>query len=141
MIETDLTSVPDVEVVQLKFPAGLPGFPQLHDFELAPWGADDSPFSTLVSVDDPEVGFVVVSPWDFHPDYEFDLDDGTASRLGISGPDDAVVLCVVTLHDRPEDATVNLLGPIVVNRHTLESCQAVLPSSGYSVKTPLTAPV
>lgn len=137
MIETDLTSEPGVEVVQLNFPAGLPGFPHLHRFELAPWGMDDSPFSTLVSVDDPGVGFVLVSPWDFHPDYEFDLDVGTAERLGIGGPDDTVVLCVVTLQDRPEDATINLLGPIVVNRHSLDACQAVLPASGYNVRTPL----
>ncbi len=32
---------------------------------------------------------------------------------------------------------MNLLGPIVVNRHTHEAAQIVLPTSGYSVRAPL----
>ena len=41
------------------------------------------------------------------------------------------------LHDRPEDATANLLGPIVVNVRNGEACQTVLPHTIYSVKAPL----
>ncbi|MGH8977862.1 MAG: flagellar assembly protein FliW, partial [Acidimicrobiia bacterium] len=37
----------------------------------------------------------------------------------------------------PRHATVNLLGPIVVNRHTLEAGQVVVPAIGYGVRTPL----
>ena len=44
---------------------------------------------------------------------------------------------VVALRDRPEDSTLNLLGPIVVNRVTYEAAQVVLPSAGYSVRAPL----
>lgn len=137
MIETDLTNEPGLEVVEIWFPAGLPGFPQARSFELAPWGTADSPFSTLVSTEDADVGFVVVSPWVFYPEYEFDLDNGTAERLGLESADDAIVLCVVTLDERPEGATVNLLGPIVVNRVTREAVQAVLSRSEYNVKAPL----
>jgi flagellar assembly factor FliW len=91
----------------------------------------------LRAVDDPDVGFVVVPPWVFYPDYEFDLDDASAERLGLSVADDAIVLAVVTLRDRPEEATLNLLGPIVVNRHTHDAAQVVLPTSSYSVRAPL----
>jgi flagellar assembly factor FliW len=34
-------------------------------------------------------------------------------------------------------ATLNLLGPIVVNRYTHEAAQVVLPTTSYSVRTPL----
>jgi flagellar assembly factor FliW len=47
------------------------------------------------------------------------------------------VLCVVTLGEVAEEATVNLLGPIVVNRFTREACQAVLDPSVFEVKAPL----
>jgi flagellar assembly factor FliW len=47
------------------------------------------------------------------------------------------VFVVVTLRERPEDSTLNLLGPIVVNRHSHEAAQVVLPSAGYSVRAPL----
>jgi flagellar assembly factor FliW len=73
----------------------------------------------------------------FYPDYEFELDNGTAERLSLQSSEDAVVFAVVTLRDRPEDSTLNLLGPIVVNRFTHEAAQVVLPTSGYSVRAPL----
>ena len=44
-----------------------------------------------------------------------------------------VVFAVVTLRDRPEDSTLNLLGPIVVNRVSHEAAQVVLPSSGEAI--------
>jgi flagellar assembly factor FliW len=125
------------DVVEINVPAGLPGFPNAHLFELAPWGPAGSPFLVLTSSEDPEVGFVVVPPWVFYPDYEFELDAGTAERLSLSQAEDAVVFAVVTLRDRPEDSTLNLLGPIVVNRFSHEAAQVVLPSAGYSVRAPL----
>lgn len=137
MIETDLAGSSATECVELTFAAGLPGFPDAHRFHLALWGPEGTPFMLMTAAEDPDVGFVVVPPWVFYPSYEFDLDDGTAERLALDRPEDAVVFCVVTLRDRPQDATVNLLGPIVVNRHTLEAAQVVLPTSGYSVRAPL----
>lgn len=137
MTDTDVTDGAEALSVEITFPAGLPGFPHSHRFELTPWGPPDTPFMLMSSLDDGDVGFVVVPPWVFYADYEFDLDDATAERLGLTSPEDALVLCVVTLRDRPEEATLNLLGPIVVNRHTLEAAQVVLASSGYSVAAPL----
>ena len=125
------------DIAEITFPAGLPGFPQAHQFALAPWGPAGSPFLLLSSADDPEIGFVVVPPWVFYPEYEFELDTGTAERLALSEADDAVVFAVVTLRERPEESTLNLLGPIVVNRFTHEAAQVVLPTAGYSVRAPL----
>jgi flagellar assembly factor FliW len=133
MLETQSAT----DLVQVTFPAGLPGFPNAHRFELAPWGPAGSPFLLLSSSDDPEIGFVVVPPWVFYPDYEFELDSGMAERLGLTASEDAVVFAVVTLRDVPSESTVNLLGPIVVNRFTHEAAQVVLPSAGYSVRAPL----
>jgi flagellar assembly factor FliW len=137
MLETGISGGPQTDVAEIWFPAGLPGFPDSHRFHLEQWGGGDSPFMLLTSLDEADVGFVVVAPWVFYPDYEFDLDRGTAERLGITDAADALVFCVVTLRDRPEDATVNLLGPIVVNRHNREAAQAVLPGGDYSVRAPL----
>jgi flagellar assembly factor FliW len=133
MLETQAAT----DVVEINFPAGLPGFPNAHRFDLAPWGPAGSPFMMLTSADDPEVGFVVVPPWVFYPDYEFELDNGTAERLNLTQAEDAVVFAVVTLRDVPSDSTLNLLGPIVVNRFSHEAAQVVLPSAGYSVRAPL----
>ncbi len=133
MLETHTAT----DVAEILFPAGLPGFPHAHHFDLAPWGPAGSPFLLLSSTEDPDIGFVVVPPWVFYPEYEFELDTGTAERLGLDQAEDAVVFTVVTLRERPEESTVNLLGPIVVNRFTHEGAQVVLPSAGYSVRAPL----
>ena len=125
------------DTVEINFPAGLPGFPHSHRFQLQPWGPAGSPFLLLTSIDDPDVGFVVVAPWVFYPEYEFELDAGASERLGLSKAEDAVVFAVVTLRDKAADSTLNLLGPIVVNRYTHEAAQVVLPSAGYSVRAPL----
>ena len=125
------------DTVEITFPAGLPGCPHSHVFQLSPWGGEGTPFSLMTSNDDPDVGFVVVEPWVFYPDYEFELDKSTSERLALSDPGDSIVMCVVTLGERPEDATVNLLGPIVVNRFTHEACQAVLDPSLFNVRAPL----
>ncbi|HZP31082.1 MAG TPA: flagellar assembly protein FliW [Acidimicrobiia bacterium] len=118
----------------VNFAAGLPGFPDAHEFLLAHEGGDDSPFWILQSAVDPKVAFVLVVPFAFFPDYDFELDDAGAERIGIADPSDALVFSVVTLAERAEDSTVNLLAPIVVNRHSGEALQHVL-SKGYDVKT------
>ena len=133
MLGTDTAT----DIAEITFPAGLPGFPQAHRFELAPWGPAGSPFLLLSSTEEADIGFVVVPPWVFYPEYEFELDTGTAERLALNASEDAVVFVVVTLRERPEDSTLNLLGPIVVNRHSHEAAQVVLPSAGYSVRAPL----
>jgi flagellar assembly factor FliW len=133
MLETHTST----DVAEITFPAGLPGFPHAHRFEVAPWGPAGSPFLLLSSLEDRDIGFVVVPPWVFYPEYDFELDTGTAERLALTTAEDAVVFVVVTLRERPEDSTLNLLGPIVVNRFTHEAAQVVLPSAGYSVRAPL----
>ena len=64
-------------------------------------GPGGQPVLLLTSVDDPDVGFVVVPPWVFYPDYEFDLDSERPSAWAWSQSEDAVVFAVVTLRDVP----------------------------------------
>ncbi len=44
---------------------------------------------------------------------------------------------LVTVGERPEDSTINLLGPVVVNRHSGEAAQVVLSELTYDVRAPL----
>ena len=101
------------------------------------WGGDDSPFALLRSLEEEELSFLVVPPAAFFADYEFELEDATAERLGLEHPSDALVLVIVTVGDDVATATANLMGPIVINRHNRQAVQAVLTRSGYSLRTPL----
>src|SRR5207302_10115379 len=119
------------DTAELVFESGLPGFPEAHRFTLVRWGDEDSPFSIMRSLEHDGLEFVVVPPMVFFPDYEPELDDTTAARLALERADDAIVLAMVTLGEHATDATANLLGPIVVNRHSRRAAQASRPSAGY----------
>ncbi len=119
--------------------AGLPGFPAAHHFVLVRWGGDDSPFSLLRCIDIEGLEFVVVPPEIFFPSYRAELDEEDADRLRLDQADDALILVILTLGDAPEDTTANLMGPIVINRHTLQAAQVVLAGAGHEVRAPVAA--
>jgi flagellar assembly factor FliW len=123
----------------LEFPAGLPAFPHAHRFALAPWGGDDSPFRRLECIDHPGLAFVVIDPSLFFPEYMPELEDEAAARLEIDDAEDALVLTILTLGNEPQDATANLLGPLIVNRRTLQAAQVVLTDREWPARAPLVA--
>jgi flagellar assembly factor FliW len=127
------------DIPELHFRAGLPGFPGERRFALVRWGATEGPYSVLVDLDETDVRFLVAPPLLFFPSYEVDLDDQCVELLNLESADEALVLMIVTLGARPEDATANLLGPVVINTRTREGLQVVLTETGYSTKVPLLA--
>jgi flagellar assembly factor FliW len=110
----------------ITFADGLVGFAGPQRFALVPWGGDGSPFSLLQSLDDESLAFVVVPPAVFFGDYDPELDDEVAARVGLTSPADAVVLVIVTVPEDAREATANLLGPLVINVVTRQGVQAVL---------------
>ncbi len=127
------------DVPELTFPVGLPGFPGERRFALVRWGAFEGPYSLMVDLDNPDVRFLVMPPYVFFPDYVVDLDDAIAARVHLEKAEDCLLLVIVTLGSTPEEATANLLGPIVINLQTREGLQAVLAESGHSTRVPLRA--
>jgi flagellar assembly factor FliW len=126
------------EVPELHFASGLPGFPDVRRFVLLRLGDETSPFSVLHGLDGGvDLEFVVTHPGLFFPDYEPEIDDDTAARLELQSADDALLLVIVTVADPVAASTANLLGPIVVNRHTRAAAQAVLGNSGYATREAL----
>jgi flagellar assembly factor FliW len=112
----------------IDMPAGLPGFPDARRFVLVEWGEEGSPFSLLRSLDHVDLEFLVAAPVVLFPDYAPELDDASVELLGLTSADDALVLVLVTVTGRAEDATANLLAPIIVNVTTMAAAQVVLPT-------------
>ena len=125
------------DVPHLTFASGLPGFPGPRRFTLIGWGAEDGPYRVLVDVEDSRVRFLVVPPQVFFPDYAVELDDVIAAKVHLDDAADCLVLVIVTLGARAQDATANLLGPVVINLRTLEGVQAVLADSEHDTRVPL----
>jgi len=114
-----------VDVPELAFPAGLPGFEDLHRFALAHWGGPDSPYARLVSLERSDVAFLVAPPEAFFDDYDVEMRDDDAALLQLEDPADALVLVMITVGERADEATANLLGPLVVNTRAQLAAQIV----------------
>jgi flagellar assembly factor FliW len=85
----------------------------------------------------PALAFVVIEPLYFMPDYQPDIPEADVELLELTSPDDAAVYVIVTVAG-PHRATVNLKGPIVINRNTGVGKQVVIANAAqYSVQQPL----
>jgi flagellar assembly factor FliW len=136
--ETASTAERWTREAEITLPAGLMGFPEVKKLELI-HQVEELPFRWLRSSEDRALAFVVVQPDGLIPDYRLELTDEDAGDLGISDPGEALVLNIVTVRGGDtEAATVNLIGPIVINRSTCVGRQVVLRNfHDYSARHPL----
>ncbi len=128
----------DPSTQSLRLPEGLVGLPEYKSFELL-YDPEQLPFIWLRLQGPDELHFVVIQPGGIIPDYELELFDEDAATLGITESAEALVFNIVTVHPGPSStATVNLAGPIIVNRRTGTAKQCVLANySRYSAHHPL----
>lgn len=123
----------------LQFPAGLLGFEQAKRYVLL-GSRQEAPFMWLQMLDEPRLAFLVIEPGYVVPDYAPEISDADVQALGLERAEDAWVLNIVTLHPDGR-ATVNLKGPLLINRHTLVGRQVIpLNVSQFPLQHPLPAP-
>jgi flagellar assembly factor FliW len=79
----------------------------------------------------------VVPPSAVIDNYEVPVDTDTADALGITDPDDAFILAIVSVAGEGGTHTVNLLGPVIVNRVSGKARQLVLVDGNYPLQHPL----
>lgn len=133
---TDTEAPPVSTASEVHLPLGLLGFEQLTDYLLVA-NPGEEPFFWLQVKDEGALAFIVVNPFLVAHDYRPDLPRADVDFLGITDPEDVALLNIVTLHSGGR-ATVNLKGPIAVNRHTLIGKQVVLANAAdYAVEHPL----
>ena len=114
---------------------GLLGFPMSKRYLMFPYG-ENSAFFWLQSVDEPEIAFIVINPFDFFSDIEFVVQDEDALALGLERPEDVEIFTLVTIPEgRPEEMRTNMAGPVVVNVQNRQGRQILVKE--YSPRQPL----
>ena len=125
-----------VAASNVRLPMGLLGFERMKDYFLIA-NPEEEPFGWLKAQGDTSIAFVVLNPFLIVPDYHPDIPQADVEFLGLKSADDAMVLNIVTVHKHGQ-ATMNLKGPIVINRHTGVGKQVVIANGAdYSVQHPL----
>ena len=134
LLEPQQHGVKGENVIQLPF--GLLGFEQVKNYVLLSHPHEE-PFMWLQMLDKAGQGFLVVSPSLVVADYRPDISTEDVEFLDLHDPADALVVNIVTLRGNNQ-ATINLKGPIVINRHSLVGKQ-VIPNNAvqYSLRHPL----
>ena len=126
--------------MEFALPAGLIGFPNVRRVELL-FNPEELPLMWLRDVDNHALNFIIIEPQGLVPDYTLEINDDDADALGLTCVADVLLFNIVTFRgEQPDAATVNLIGPIVVNRHTQLGRQVVIANyAGYSARHPLLA--
>lgn len=123
---------------ELILPHGIIGFPLYQRAELL-YSADHLPFFWMRLHGPGTLYFVVIEPGGTIPGYEPEIFGDDVAELGLRDSSDAMLLNIVTLRrEQPMEATVNLNGPIIVNRRTRIGRQRVIANHArYSAQHPL----
>lgn len=113
---------------------GLIGFPEMQEFILLSH-KDASPFRWLQSVQEPAMAFLCALPQHFVPNYNPELPGQVVEFLKIEEETERYVLTTATIPEgKPDDMTLNLAAPILVNANTRSALQFVLEDEAYTVK-------
>jgi flagellar assembly factor FliW len=138
--ENALTSSPGATTptVALRFVRPIIGFRDAVSYELRMLGPEYAPYRTLAALDLSGLEFICIAPGHLFEDYTIEISDDDAALLGIESADDVEVIVLVSTHGEATP-TVNLLGPIVINRRTGAAGQLVLQEERFGVAVPVTA--
>ncbi len=124
------------ERIIVQLPYGLLGFEKIKRYVLVANRSED-PFMWLQMLEGDNKAFLIVSPFLVMPDYQPDIPAADVDFLNLTDPTDALVFNICTLRGKIRP-TINLKGPLVINRHTLIGKQ-VIPQNAeqYSLAHPL----
>lgn len=120
----------------IRFPVGIPGFEERHDWILV--GDDDNAIMWMQSTEDGALALPVTTPDSVKRDYNAQIPRESLEPIGDISEDDVAILIVVTIPpDKPWEMTANLKAPIVVNRVLRVAMQAIALNDDYDFRTPV----
>lgn len=117
----------------IHFPSGLPGFEHVKKYTLLGRGTDTL-FFWLQSIDEPNLAFVVVDPFQVNPEYYVDADDSEIEEIHIKDPEDVLTLAIVTVPENVSNTSVNLKAPVLINLQNNMGKQIVMKNETFPVK-------
>lgn len=118
------------------FENGLFGFEQFKKFILIRFENNSSSPICLQSIDDGNIAFVMINPYDFIPDYSVPLGTADYKDLKLEDTNNLAVYNICVLKDDVPQSTTNLRCPVIVNTETRLAKQIVLDNTDYPFKYP-----
>lgn len=120
----------------IHFVKGILGFEDQQQYILLPIEEEVDTFYFLQAVGDGKLGFFLVNPFAFF-DYDFELPHHVVQELEIEKTENLKVLTLLSTPGSLQEATTNLMAPIIMNVHSKKAKQVVLENGKYDIKQPL----
>ncbi|MFA5479043.1 MAG: flagellar assembly protein FliW [Candidatus Muiribacteriota bacterium] len=114
------------------FKYGVFGFENYKKFVFL--NEEESMFSWLQSVDNPDLAFVIIRPIDFYYNYILDLDLPDANDLMIDDNSETEIFCIVVIPEDTSMMTGNLQGPIILNKSRMLGKQVISLNPEHKLK-------
>lgn len=127
-------SIEDKQII--RFPHGLPGFQEETQFIIMDL-PDGGMFEVLQSAVNPELAFIIASPYHFNEGYNVEIDEAVQETLEIEEPQDVALYGIVTVRDPFAKSTINLKAPLLINIQKQLAKQHILTTDQYATKTPI----
>lgn len=136
-IETKFHGILDITDNQIiEFKQGIPGFEDETKFVILEL-FEGKEYKVLQSINQFYVAFIMIDPWIFETEYEFDLNENVIKTLEIESPQDLEIYNILTIPQELSKTTINLLAPIVIHQKIKTGMQVVLEGTNYTTKHPV----
>ena len=125
----------EIEIMEddiIFFSDGIPGFEGLEKYIIIENPDKEVPFNWLQCVEDENLAFVIINPFTFKGDYEFNLPQSAIEKLDIKSHEDISIYTIVTIPEDTSKMSANLFAPIIVNHVNRKAKQILLQDSEYS---------
>lgn len=114
----------------------IPGFPGKTRFVVMEH-TEESEMAWLVSLDDPDLAFVVSTPWSFFPTYDPPVEREHLAALGIEKLEEVEILSILSVSEGK--IFFNLAAPLLINASTRRGMQVVADDPRYTTRVAIPA--
>lgn len=116
------------------FENGLPGLEEDTEFALLSQ-EDSTPICWLQSLTRTHIAIPVLNPFLICPAYEFDITDSDIDKLQILDVKDVCILNVLVIPGgNPDEMTINLSAPVIINMKNRQGRQIFLNEKCYKTR-------
>lgn len=131
------TNFGEIEISKEKiicFQEGIPAFEEEKEFIIILNEDKENPFHWLQSVNNPDLSFIIINPFEIFKDYDILLPDLAINKLKIEKEEDVLIYSIVVVPEDLTKMTANLQGPIVINTRERLGKQVILDDGRYTTK-------
>lgn len=123
-----------VEEKAFEFSPGLYGFPDAKRYVITEVSGGGDLFKLMTAIDQPDLGFTLVYPFAFFPDYAPEIAEGDIRELGATSPEELLVMAIANVPAQFKETTANLKAPLLFNPFTRKARQVILADERYTTR-------